>query len=115
MKRVRDGKGKEWVECLGSDVLAFGIPCDWKVMALEAGVWNETDEGGVEGVWVREGNRRKTRQESKKGAIAPETLLPHPGCRTLEAAPPDVAGYYYTRENPIRTQHGARPSKYLSM
>ena len=42
VRRGRGGKKKEWVDCVQSDVRAFGIAKRWKAMALEAEVWVET-------------------------------------------------------------------------
>ena len=45
--RGRGQKELEWIDCVQSDVRAFGIAGDWKPMALEAKVWIETvTEGG---------------------------------------------------------------------
>ena len=46
--RGRDGKDKEWTDCVQSGIRAFGIMGDWKGTALlEAEVWAETvTEGG---------------------------------------------------------------------
>ena len=46
-RRGRDGKEKEWTDCVHSDIRAFGIAEDWKETALKAKVWAETvTEGG---------------------------------------------------------------------
>ena len=42
MRRGRRGEEKEWIDWVQSDVRAFGIVVDWKVMALEAGELVET-------------------------------------------------------------------------
>ena len=43
----RDGKEKEWIDFVQSDIQAFGITGDWKAMALKAEVWIEAvTEGG---------------------------------------------------------------------
>ena len=47
VRRGQDGKKKEWTDCVQSDIQAFGVPRDWKVMALKAEVWVEAaTEGG---------------------------------------------------------------------
>ena len=47
VRRGRGGKEKEWIDCVKSDVRAFGITWDWKTMVLKAEVWVETvTEGG---------------------------------------------------------------------
>ena len=38
VRRGRDGKEKEWTDCIQSDIRAFGIAGDWKGTALEANV-----------------------------------------------------------------------------
>ena len=42
VRRGRGGKGKEWIDCVQSDIRAFGISGDWKATALKAEVWVET-------------------------------------------------------------------------
>ena len=42
VKRGKGGKMKEWIDCVQSDVEAFGIAEDWKATALGVGVWVET-------------------------------------------------------------------------
>ena len=39
VRRGRDGKEKEWTDCVQSDIWAFGITEDWKAMMLKAEVW----------------------------------------------------------------------------
>ena len=47
VRRGWGGKEKEWIDCVQSDIRAFGITGDWKATALEAEVWVETvAEGG---------------------------------------------------------------------
>ena len=47
VRRGRGGKEKEWIDCIQSDIRAFGIAGDWKATALKAEVWVETvTEGG---------------------------------------------------------------------
>ena len=47
VRRERDGKEKEWTDCVQSDIRAFGITGDWKTMALKTEVWIEAvTEGG---------------------------------------------------------------------
>ena len=43
----RGGKGKEWTDCVQSDIRAYGIAGDWKATALEPEVCVKTvPEGG---------------------------------------------------------------------
>ena len=58
MRGGRDGKEKEWIDCVQSDVRAFGTAGDWKATALEAEVWVDT---------VTEGGRRFMAAEVRKG------------------------------------------------
>ena len=47
MRRGRGGKEKKWIDCVQSDIRAFGITGDWKTMALKAEVWvKAVTEGG---------------------------------------------------------------------
>ena len=47
VRRGRDGKEKEWTDCVQSDIRAFGITGDWKTMAVKAEGWVEAvTEGG---------------------------------------------------------------------
>ena len=41
VRRGRSGKEKEWIDCVQSDIGAFGITGDWKAMSLKAEVWVE--------------------------------------------------------------------------
>ena len=38
VRRGRGGREKEWIDCVQSDIRAFGITEDWKAMALKAEV-----------------------------------------------------------------------------
>ena len=42
MRRGQGGKEKEWIDCVQSDIWAFGITGDRKTTALKAEVWVET-------------------------------------------------------------------------
>ena len=47
VRRGRNEKEKGWIDCVQSDVRAFGIAGDWRATALEAEVWVEmATEGG---------------------------------------------------------------------
>ena len=47
VQRGWDGKGKEWTDCVQSDIRAFGIAGHWKATTLTAEMWIETvPEGG---------------------------------------------------------------------
>ena len=74
MRRARGGKEKEWIDCVQSDIRAFGIAGDWKATALEAGVWVETvAEGGRRfmAAWRKEevdaaGHRQEKREAARQ-------------------------------------------------
>ena len=62
MRRGRGGKEKEWIDCVQSDIWAFGIAGDWKTMTVKAEGWVEA---------VTEGGRRfmvAWREEEKDAA-----------------------------------------------
>ena len=46
VRKGRDGNEKAWINCVQSNIWAFGIARDWKATALEAEVWVETVHGG---------------------------------------------------------------------
>ena len=47
VRRGRGKKEKKWIDCVQSNIRAFGIAGDWKATALKAKVWVEkTTEGG---------------------------------------------------------------------
>ena len=47
VRKGRGGKEKEWIDCVQSDIRAFGIAGDWKAPVLKAEVWVDTvTEGG---------------------------------------------------------------------
>ena len=70
MRKGRGGKEKGWFECVQSDVRVFGIAGDWKIKALEPGVWVETaTKGGRRFMTARrkyEMNAARHRQEKRK-------------------------------------------------
>ena len=70
VRRGRDGKEKEWTDCVQSDIRAFGIAGDWKATALKAEVRVETvTEGGRRFVaaWRKEKvDAARYRQEKKE-------------------------------------------------
>ena len=56
VQRGRDGKEKEWTDCVQSDIRTFGITGDWKAMALKDEVW-------AEAATERGEKKRKTRPD----------------------------------------------------
>ena len=75
----RGGKEKEWVDCVQSDIQAFGISRDWKATALTAEVWVETvTEGGRRfmAAWRKEEVDAARHRQEKREATRLENLLP---------------------------------------
>ena len=70
-RRGRDGKKKEWTDCVRSGIRAFDITGDWKAMALKAEVWVEAvAEGGRRpmAAWRKEEvDATRHRQEKREG------------------------------------------------
>ena len=71
----RDGKEKEWTDCVQSDIRAFGIAGDWEAMTLEAEVWVETATEGGRRFMLRKEEadassiRQKTREATRLGNL----------------------------------------------
>ena len=82
VRRGRGGKEKEWIDCVQSDIRAFGIAEDWKAMGLMAEVWVETiTERGRRfmAAWrIEEVDAARHRQE-KREATRLGNLLPQTG------------------------------------
>ena len=78
-RRGRDGKEKEWTDCVQSDIRVFGIAGDWKATALKAEVWVETvTEGGRRfmAAWRKEEvDAARHRQETRKATRLGNLLL----------------------------------------
>ena len=69
---------KEWIDCVQSDIRAFGIAGDWKATALEAEVWVETvTEGGrrIVAAWRKEEENAARQRQEKREATRLENLL----------------------------------------
>ena len=80
MRRGRDGKEKEWTDCVQSDIQAFGIAEDWKATAVEAEVWVETVTGGewrFMAAWREEEVDAARHRQEKKEATRLGKLLPY--------------------------------------
>ena len=81
MWRGRDGKEKEWTDCVQSDIRAFGIAGDWKATALKAEVWVETITNGGRrfmAAWRKEDvdaarHRQENREETRLGNLLSHT------------------------------------------
>ena len=79
--RGRGGKEKEWIDCVQSDIRAFGIKGDSKATALEAAVWMETvTEGGHRSMatWRKQKvgvarYRQEKREATKMGKLVSHT------------------------------------------
>ena len=80
MRRGRGGKEKEWIDCVQSDIPAFGITGDWKATALKAEVWVETvTEGGRRfmAAWEKEEVDAARHRQEKRDATRLGKLLLH--------------------------------------
>ena len=69
VRRGRDGKEKEWANCIQSDIPALGITRDWKLMALKAKAWIEAVTEGRQrfmAAWRKQDAAR--RRQEKRGA-----------------------------------------------
>ena len=81
----RGGGGKEnkWIDCVQSDVRAFGIAGDWKTTALGAGVWVEAV---TEGGWRFMAARRKEEEGATRHRHDEGILYGHETGRNLCSA-----------------------------
>ena len=82
VRRGRDGKDKEWTDCVQSDIRAFGLARDWKATALKAEVWVETvPEGGRRfmAAWRKEKVDAARHHHEKREATRLGNLLSHMG------------------------------------
>ena len=81
VRRGRGGKEKEWIDCVQSDIWAFGITGDWKTMTLKAKVWVEAvTEGGRRfmAAWrEEEEDAARHRQEKREAATRLGKLQSH--------------------------------------
>ena len=83
VRRGRGGKEKEWIDCIQSDIRAFGIAGDWKATALKAEeVWVETvTEGGRRfmAAWRKEEEGAARHRQDKREATRLGNLLSQTG------------------------------------
>ena len=82
VRKGRDGKEKEWTNCVQSDIRAFGITGDWKATALKVEVWVETvTEGGRRfmAAWRKEEVDAARHLQEKREATSPGNLLSQTG------------------------------------
>ena len=90
MRRGRDGKEKEWTDCVQSDIRAFGIAGEWKATALKTEVWVETvKEGGwrfMAALRKEEEDAARHRQE-KRGNEIRQVIIAHGSVEFCEATP----------------------------
>ena len=80
MRRGRGGKDIEWTDCVQSDIRAFGIPGDWKAMALKAEVWVEAVTVGGRrfmAAWREEEEDAASYHQEKKEATRLGKLQSH--------------------------------------
>ena len=80
VRRGRDGKEKEWTDCVQSDIRAFGITGDWKATALKAELWVEAVTEGERrfmAAWRQEEEDTARNRQEKKEETRLEKLLSH--------------------------------------
>ena len=80
VRRARDGKEKEWTDCVQSDIRAFGIAGNWKATALEAEVWVETvteDGRRFMAAWRKEEVDSASHRQEKRETTRLGQLLSH--------------------------------------
>ena len=77
VRRERSGKAKEWVDCVKSDVRAFGNTGVWKATALEAWLWTKavTEWGPrLMAAWRKEEGAASNRHENREANDARKLL-----------------------------------------
>ena len=83
VRRGRGGKKKEWIDCVQSDIQAFGITRDWKATALKVEVWvDTTTEGGRRrfmAAWRKKEVDVARHRQEKREATRLGKLLSHSG------------------------------------
>ena len=111
VRRGRGGRDKEWINCVQSDIRAFGITGDWKAMALKAEVWVEAvTEGGRRfmAAWREEEEDAARHRQEKREATRLGKLLSHTKRRVLRSdthwPSRRVVGIL------VRTRDGSRPA-----
>ena len=80
VRRGRDGKEKEWSNCVQSDILTFAITGNGKATALKAEVWVDTvAEGGRRfmAAWRKEEVHAVRHRQEKREATRLGKLLSH--------------------------------------
>ena len=80
VRRGRGGKEKKWTDYVQSDIRAFGIKGDWKMMAFKAEVWVEAvTEGGRRcmAAWREEEEDAARHRQEKREATRLGKLLSH--------------------------------------
>ena len=77
VRRGRGGKEKEWIDCVQSDIRAFGITGDWETMAVKAEVWVEAVTEGVMAAWRQEEKDAARHRQEKREATRLEKLQSH--------------------------------------
>ena len=78
VRRGRDGKEKEWTDCVQSDIRAFDLMGDWKAMAFKAEMGVEAvTEGGRRfmAAWRKEEEDADRRRQEKREATRLGKLL----------------------------------------
>ena len=86
VRRGWGGKEKEWIDCVQSDIRAFGIAGDWKETALKAEVRVETvTEGGRRfmAAWRKQEVDAARHRQEKREVTRLGTLLSQAGVQNL--------------------------------
>ena len=87
-QRGRGEKEKQWVDCVQSDIWAFGIAGEWKATASKAEVWVEAvTEGGRRFIaaWRKEEVDVARYRQEKREAMRLETCYRTRECRILRS------------------------------
>ena len=81
VRRGRGGKGKEWTDCVQSDIWAFGITGDWKATALKAEVVETVTESGRRfmAAWKKEMVDAARHRQKREATILLGNLLSQTG------------------------------------
>ena len=85
-RRGRGGKDKEWIDCIQSDIQAFGIAGVWKATALKTEVWIETVTKGGRGfmaAWRKEEVDEAKHRQEKRDATRLGNLLSQTGVKNF--------------------------------
>ena len=93
VRRGRGGKEKAWIDCIQSNIRAFGITGDWKATALKAEVWVTVTEGGRRfmAAWRKEEVDAARNRQEKRKATRLGKLLSHTEAQNFAKRYPSLA------------------------